>query len=325
MLIRLALLPPVVLLCCGVGGAARAQPSTQILLLADSDPSQLVDLAARQLGQSPRLQVIPLAALSPLMQQRDAERNLLARITALREESRQALLALADERATTKLDEALALAQGGFVRFYEPALLAQLHLLRAIAALNQARPELAREDFQRAHQLDGALVLDAHYSPQVRQAFDQALAHGPLPSAPPASGEAARLLELQPEARWAVVLAADAPQASTLLIKGLVLERGSPHYTLIEASSISLAPAAAAQQRARELGAKLRRWFDARLAPPVVRPAPSPAPRPRSVAARREWYRRWYVWAAAAVIVGGVATAVPLALQRDVVALDVRW
>jgi hypothetical protein len=324
MLIRLALLPPVMLLCCGVCGAARAQPNTQILLLADSDPSQLVDLAARQLGQSPRLQVIPLAALSPLMQQRDAERNLLARITALREESRQALLALADERATTKLDEALALAQGGFVRFYEPALLAQLHLLRAIAALNQARPELAREDFLRAHQLDGALVLDAHYSPQVRQAFDQALAHGPTPSAPPASGEAARLLELQPEARWAVVLAADAPQASTLLIKGLVLERGSPHYTLIEASSISLAPAAAAQQRARELGAKLRGWFDARLAPALLA-TPSPAPRPRAKTAHRRWYTRWYVLAAAAVVVGGVATALPLAFQRDVVALDVRW
>ncbi|MBK8482497.1 MAG: hypothetical protein IPL40_15255 [Proteobacteria bacterium] len=329
---RLALLPPALLLLGGLCLAAPVRPRSRLLLLADSGPSDLVGLAARELLNSPRFQVIPLAALTPLMQQRDAETGVTARIKALREEGRQALLALADDVAARKVDEALALARSAFVRFYEPALLAQLHLLRAIAGLNQSRPDLAGEDFRRAHQLDAELILDAHYSPQVREAFARALEHEPEAATPPPSTELTALFGLQPEARYAIVLAADTPQEGTVLLKGLALERGALHYTLIDASSISIAPAAAAQARARELGVKLKAWLEARVEAgaqvgvkaPVLPASPAAQPRP-ATAPPRAWYARWYVWVAAAIVVGGVATAVPLALQRDVVALDVRW
>lgn len=322
--LRFALLLPLSLVPCAFDGTARAEVPTPILLLTAADPSPLVDQTARELGQSSRFQVIPLAAIAPLLRQRDAENGVAPRLAALREASHQALLSLADEQAARQLDQALTLAYDAFVRFYDPAALAQLHLLRAIAALNQARPDLARDDFRRARQLDSRFTLDAHYSPQVRAAFEEALTHGPPTSDPPSTAELTRLLALQPQARAVLVLAADRPQPGTLLIKGLLLERGGSRLTLAEADSIGVEPADSAQRQARSFGAKLRGWLEARLAPTVLRVL-SPSPRSATHEGKRAWYRRWYVWAAAALVVGGVATAVPLALRREVVALDVRW
>lgn len=328
----------VVALATGIARAAPAPPTTvrpQLLVITEAAPRQAVLLGRvrEQLTRTSRFGVKPLAALRPLMRQRDRASGRPAKAAALVEEARRAMLALDHATALQRLDQALALMRESFVRFYDPSRLAQVHLLRGVAAFNATRPDHARREFRTAHHLDDSLTLDAHYRPQVRQAFEQALRNAPPRPEPPGEAVGAAL-ELVEHGQLALVLLSATDSTGQIQLRALVYDPQRKGYARVESAIVpqDAKPAAAAR-----FGKRLREQLEARFAPPATAPssrpvahrpdlvrAPEPASRP-TTRASHPWYKRWYVWTliGAAAAAAGAAVAVPLLTRTEVVDIPV--
>lgn len=250
--------------------AAAARATVLLWPTPSADP--LIDAAAQEIGRSDRLQVLPLSAVLPLLKDKDADHDVTGRLTALYEGARQAVLALDHETAARKLDEALELVSSSFVAIYDPPLVAQLHVLRGVVALGVSRPDRAREAFLAARRADENLVLDAHYSPQVRQAFEQSREEG-ASRATPEPAQIRRVLGMLPHASLAAAIVADPPRNDTILLKALVYDASGDGYAAADSQTLSARSLAEGQTAARALGRRLRGMLEHRLPKPKPTPA----------------------------------------------------
>lgn len=296
-----------------------------VIALAGTYQPSLSQTAIAELARGRSYRLLPLEAVHPLLRQHDAGENLLQRIQTLREEGHQALLALDQGGAEEKLEQASRLLERSFARFYEPALAAEIHVLRGVAALRASRPDLAREEFVEAHQLYPALELDAHYSPQVRSAFTQASRSSPTQSAPTPT-QLGALLRVVGNVARAVVVLVQPLESQHRLAQLLVFDPARERYVLVESAPIPPGDEQRASREAMELGRRVRGSLDGAL---ELRTPGSQLARARATPKRqpsaRPWYKRWYVWAAAGLVLASVAVTVPLATRREVVDLDVNW
>jgi hypothetical protein len=315
----------------GESQGANRQPAPKPALLIvpprAADDARLLAATEAELGRSKRYRLLFMAGLLPLMREADEGAQVRRRATALSEEGRQLLVGLEHERAKAKLDAALQLLEQSFVRFYDPAALAQVRLLRGMWALDRARPDLAHRELEEAHQLDPTLTLGPHYSPQVRAAFERASksrAAGRVPS----GAELRKLLKLA-GAPVAVVLGVE-PAGERALLRGAVYSSRRAAYAGVESMLLDVTDPARLSRGSGLLGVQLRKvaepLYPAPATLPVVievRKPPSSRPQPLP---RKPWYRRWYTWAAAgAVVAGVVGVVVPLATKREVVDSTFRW
>lgn len=306
-------------------GHAANQPAVIVVTTGGATP--LDEAATAELARGRHFKLLTVSALVPLAKQRDAANSVMARAGDLREHGRQALLALDHETAANKLAEALAILDKSLVRFYDPRFLADILVLRGIASLRMSRPELARESFAAAHQLDPKFKLDAHYSPQVRNAFEDAVGSAPT-SAAPTSSQLAALVELAPHAQLAVVLATDHGTTDHLALQALLFDPQKRDYVGIESEDVTTADPVKQRAAARSLGGRLAATLDQRFAPPstaALTALTENPPRQRPEIKPKPWYTRWYVWTAVGVVAGGLAIALPLALREEVVDMTVEW
>jgi len=304
------------LLLLGVTGHAAAEPRRPAVLLmvqASGRETRALGTVEERLVESQRYRVVLMQALLPLMQQADGRADLLKRANELMEQGRQAMVALDQSRARTLLEQARTLLTDGFVRYYDPRVLAQVHLLLgAIYLEQQARPDLARQEFVEVHRLDPGFKLDAHYSPRVRAAFEEA-ARGLPPPPSPAPDDVRRLAKLA-GAEVAIVLTVQ-PAGEQSLVQGslFLVDRG---YSGVESRLVDPDAPQRLERQTGALGLELRAKLEARFPPPpkkkIVKkkkkivPPPPPPPRP--------WYKRWYTWTAVGVAVAS-AIILPLALR----------
>jgi hypothetical protein len=304
--------------------AAAKKPPVLLILQAPRGASSLLGEAETELQRSKRYRVVVLQALVPLMQQADGKAGLRTRAAELVEEGRKAMVALDHATAQAKLTEARDLLRGGFVRHYDPRVLAQIHLLLGVVALEQlARPDLARQDLVEVHHLDPSFTLDAHYSPKVRAAFEDAGRSLP-PQPVPAAGEVGRLAELA-GAKVAMVLSVQAAGEQSL-IQGSVFSVEKKSYTGVESRLVNPKKPDAVQLQGKALGAQLRGMLESHFPPPPkpkivkIKKPPPPPPTPPT-----PWYLRWYTLTAAGAIVAATAIAVPLALRKQTSDVVVEW
>jgi hypothetical protein len=292
-----------------------------ILAFAEASQAGVSQSILAEVAASHSYRLLPVSALAPLLRQRDAEEQLIERAESLREEGRQALLALDQAAARAKLDAALSLLERSFVRFYAPSRLAELRLIRGVAALRASRPDLARQEFVKARQLDATLEPDAHYSPQVRSAYAQAITA--LPARPaPTPGEISAVIEQIDSAKLALVLIVETPDERHTVVQVLIFDPSQRRYTTVESVPLP-SDVRGAERASQALGRRLRAQLAEQVEPPVaVGPTSQPNKRAKPP---RPWYKRWYVWAAAAAVVAGTAVAIPFAARRDVVDLEVSW
>jgi hypothetical protein len=280
--------------------------------------------ALAELARSERYQTLLLAAAGPLLRQADDAARAKERSRALIEEGRQALVALDHALARRKLGEALAVLEKSFVRHYDPRALAEVRVLLGVAALEVARPDLARQEFVEAHHLDPSFKLDAHYSPQVRAAFAEAAQNLPAAPTPPAD-DLARLARLT-GAPVVLVLSLE-PAGERALERGALFLARSARIIAVESRLVDVRTGPAAAAGARALGAELRKRAEAHYplpAPatsratsrPRLPPPPPPPPRP--------WYLRWYTLAAVGAAVTA-AVVLPIALRQERVGVTARW
>jgi hypothetical protein len=278
----------------------------------------------QRLRSEPRLRVVPLNSLLPMLRQADAAQGLSRRASEDVERGRKALLTLDLATARKRLQQALVLLRGGFIRYYDARRVAQVEVLLGVVTLHEARPDRARQHFVAARQLDPSFELDAHYSPQVRQAFKQAgQSPPPAPLPPPAD---LRRIAAVAEAKMVVVVSLQRAGGQDHLQGSLYVEpRGA--YVEVESRPVDLGRKDAARVEAAALGDQLAKLLQARLpagpGPKLVGPGgpgkPPPPPRP--------WYKRWYTWVAVAGAVAAVsaAVAVPLALKKEYVEGQFTW
>ncbi|MCA9665861.1 MAG: hypothetical protein KC503_09745 [Myxococcales bacterium] len=268
-----------------------------------------------ELSKSKRMRVVPLRALLPAMRSHDRQRRVLERAKALRLRGRQATIALDHPKAAKVLGEARQLLDGSFVRYYDPRRIARIEVLVGVAAMQSVEPDQARDAFVRALHLDPSLTLTAHYSPQVRAAFNSAKSS--LPPAPaPTATDLLRVVELA-DAR-ALLLVRGEAQDGTLLLSTMLLSRrekralaNTSHVIAASGDARDKALAAfitRARERADQLYPAPKTLVKIKNGkkPIVIPPPPTP------------WYKRWYTWVGLGV---GVAAAiiVPLSVRRDTV------
>jgi len=288
----------------------------------------LVAGAGEELGRSDRYRVLLLAALQPLLRQSDEKAQVRQRATTLVEEGRQALVALDHALAKSKLAAALDALEKSFLRFYDPRTIAQVRVLLGVAAVDMARPDLARQDFVEALHLDPPLKLDAHYSPQVRAAFADARESLPPPPPPPAES-LRRVLQLAGAgARAAVVLSVE-PAGERALLKGALYSDVKGSYTGVESRLVDPADPSRASDGARKLGAQMRRMAES-IYPPAPKRIIIPQKKKDDVPVKpppkkRPWYKRWYTWVATGGLVVTAAIVLPLTLRSKHVETTIQW
>jgi hypothetical protein len=297
-----------------------------VLLLAPTGTEQarLLGPTEEAIQSSTRYQIVLLPALITLMRQADDTSGVRNRAARLAEEGRKAQLALQYDQAQERFTAALSSLKKSFVRHYDPRVLAQIHLLLGVLALNKTRPDLARQEFVNALHLDPTLKPDAHFSPQVRSAYEEAARSLPPRPAPP-TGDVQRIIGLA-GAKIALVLSVQGVGEQSL-VKAALFQDQKRSYTSVESVLLNPANAGAARQRARELGKRLRQSVEALLPAPASRPVvvkikkkpiPKPPPPPKP------WYLRWYTWVAAGAVVA-TAIIVPLAVREEHVGVDVTF
>lgn len=307
---------------------AAEKPALLVLPSGAAQDARLLSATAAELGCSVRYRLLLVAGLLPLMREADERAQVRRRATALEEEGRQLLVGLDHERAKVKLEAALQVLEQGFVRYYDPPALAQVHLLLGMWALDRARPDLAQREFEEAHQLDPALIPGPHYSPQVRAAFEQA-SRGTAARPAPSSEELRKLLRVS-GAPAVVVLGVD-PAGERTLLRGAVYSSTSVSYVGVESLLVDVTSEDSRGRGALALGTQLRRLaeplYPAPASLPVVGKEITKPPDPgRRLRPGKPWYRRWYTWAAVgAVVAGVVGVTVPLATRREVVESTVGW
>lgn len=312
---------------CWAAPESAARPLPKIVLFFHDPPQQIDHLHSveKELTQSKRYRIVLLRALTPLMRQADAKEQMEQRSSDLVAEGRKALVVLDHDLAQAKLSEAQELLRKSFIPYYDPRVLAQVHLEIGRLALQRARPDQARQAFVKVHQLDTTLKLDAHYSPQVRNAFSDAAINLPPRPVPPAE-DLARIAALA-EAKLILVLSVEDAGGNQRLLKGSLYQAEKGSYTAVESRMIDVADPTAARQQSKDLGSQLRIMMDSHFPapkplakirkPPATQPAlPPPPPLPTP------WYLKWYTFVAAGAVVAA-AIVVPLALREEHVDLTV--
>lgn len=327
---RCLALPALLLAVVSGPGPALAGERPAVVLIAPAKGAQARLLAAAEgaLGASKRYRLVLLQALVTPMQQADARAKIRAHAAALEEEGRKAQLGMDYDTAQAKFTSALGLLEGGFVRYYDPRVMAQLRLLLGALALHRARPDLAREEFVKALHLDPSLRPDAHYSPQVRAAFTAAVQSLPPRPEPPAAD--VRRIVVLARAKTAVVLGVQQLGDQSLL-KAALLGKQKQAYASLESVLVRPADARELERRSRGLGELMRARIEALLPkppPPATQPVvknggrqkngkrPPPPPPP--------WYLRWYTFVAAGVALTA-AIVLPLALSEEQATVNVDW
>jgi hypothetical protein len=313
-------------------GLAMAAEKPTLLVVSPAaqlpQESKLLAATLAALGKSDRYRLLPLNGLLPLMREADEREAVRKRAAALVEEGRQLLVSLDHQKAKLKLDAALETLERGFVRYYDPLPLANVHLLLGQWATEQARPDLANREFEEALLLDPALTVDAHYSPQVRAAFAQAKQRS-LPRPGPSTSELRKLLKLAGSPA-AVVLGVE-PAGQHALVRGAVFAVAKGAFAGVDSRLVEIADNAAVERGTSALGVELRAAAEPLFSapPPATRSligdhkngkVQPPPPR------KKPWYRRWYVWTAAgAVVAGTLGVVLPLTIRREVVEGTARW
>jgi hypothetical protein len=273
--------------------------------------------AGEAIAASTRYRMLLLPALHPLFRQADDKTQVRTRATVLINEGRQALIALDHTLANAKLSAALDVLERSFLRFYDPHVIAQVRVLLGVAAVDQARPDLARQHFVEALYLDPALKLDAHYSPQVRTVFTQVAQYLPPAPTPPAAS-LRRVVRLA-QAKLALVLSVE-DAGEQVLLKGAMYSDDAGSYTGVESLLVDPRVSTSLAAKARQLGLQMRTMADARFPPPkiVVKPPRNGKPKnggkppPR----RCRWYKCWYVYAAVGTAITA-AIVLPLTLRSS--------
>ena len=295
-------------------GAERAP--LLVIVQAPGSTAHLVTPIQDELARSVRTRPLLLQALTPLMQQADDRAGVRARATTIVEEGRRAMVGLDHALAQAKLGEALDLLRSSFVRYYDPSVEAEVHLLLGVVYLEQmARPDLARQELCEVHHLVPSFKLGPHYSPQARAAFEEAGRTLPPPPVPPL--ESIRRLAPLAGARLALVLTVQGAGEQSLVQGSLFVESRNA-YVGVESRLVDPRDAEAVRRQGAALGSQLRTMVEAQLPPlppPRVikkkrRPPPPPPPPP--------WYRRWYAWAGAGggIVAVTLAIVLPLALRQ---------
>jgi hypothetical protein len=317
---------PLVLLLAPRSALAEERPLLVELLLARDRSAALLTPAAEALARSPNFRIVHLRALLPLMREADSRERIQQEVVAAVEEGRKALVALDHERASTLLAEALRMAQRSYLRYHDPATVANIRLLLGVVAMQRARPDLARPEFVELLQLQPDFKLDAHYSPQVRASFAEAAKLVPPSPPSPSSVELRKIVELA-GARGAVVLGAE-PADGTTLLKGALYLLETDRYAAVESRLALSDDPALARQRAVELGEVLRATGEKRFPrqsvgprPPPPRPHPLPPPPPPN----NHWYQRWYLWAGVGLVLATLAVAIPVGLREKYDRGTVSW
>ena len=308
-------------------GRGRTPPPVVVVLPSLQQQASLVAGAGEALARSNRYRVVLLPALHPLLRQADDKAQVRERARVLVEEGRQALVALDHALAKAKLTAALEVLEKSFLRFYDPRVVAEARVLLGVAAVDMARPDLARQDFVAALNLDPQLKLDAHYSPQVRAAFAEAGSNLPAPPPPPADS-LRRVVQLAGAGTRAVVVLSVEPAGERFLLKGALYADAKGSYTGVESRLIDPANPSGVTEEARKVGAQMRRMAESfyPAAPRIVivkkkddRVPVNPPPK------KRPWYKRWYVWAAVAGVVATAGIALPLSLRSKHVETTITW
>jgi hypothetical protein len=303
----------------------ETKPSLLLVVQAPKERVKLLGRVEEQLMASDRFRLVPLPGLVPLMQQEDAKAGLRTKGAELMEEGRKAMVALDKETALARLNEARGLYRKGFVRYYDPRVLAQVHLLLGVLALeHQARPDLARQELVEVHHLDPGFTLDAHYSPAVRAAFqDAARGLPPRPAPPPEDLE--RLTRLAGARAGLVLTIQDTGEQS--LVQGSLFLQEKGAYTKVESRLLDTSDPGRQKRQAGALGALLLAALEAHYPAPkkpeqkkpkkkIVKPPPPP-PTP--------WYLRWYTWTAVGVVAATAAIVLPLTLRTETSDVIVKW
>jgi hypothetical protein len=312
------------LLALGEASWGAERPALVVIPQTAAKDAALFSPTEREIAKSERIRLVLLGALQPLMRQADERSNIRGRTGVVVEEGRKALMALDHDLARQKLSGALSDLERSYMRYYDPRVQAQVRVLLGVISLEIARPDLARQEFVEALQLDPTLNLDAHYSPQVRTAFSEALQNAPPPSAP-STENLHRLVKLA-TAKGALVLSLERNGEQVLLKGALYLdEKGS--YIGVESRLVNTAQSSLTGSEAVALGVQMRRMVDAHFPAPksslvvLKKPLVPPPPPPRR---RKPWYLKWYTFVAAGGIITA-AIALPLALRGRYVEMTLRW
>ena len=304
--------------------AGRPKPP-QVVLVFEAADSRLSLLAPAEeaIHQSSRYRVVLLRALVPLMRQADTQNAVQQRAAALIEEGRKAVVSLDHALAKERLTETVQLLEQSFIRYYDPGPLAQAHLLLGVTALQIARPDQARVEFVAAMHLDPTLKLDAYYSPQVRQLFNEATFQLP-PRPPPSTGELSRIAALANAPAILVLSVQEAGEQS--LLQGALFIGKQGAYTGVESKLVPVDTPVASRLLAQQLGAQLRLRLEAEFPPPLGPAVKAIATTPPPVAppTPSPWYLRWYTFVAVGAIVTAVV-AIPLALREEHVGATIKW
>jgi len=309
-------------------GLAFATPASRptrpsVLLITQGDASLLQGVEEKLLS-SRRYRIVLLQGLVPLMQQADSRAGVRTKAAELTEEGRKAMVALDQALAQARLTEALKLLRASFVRYYDPRVLAQVHLLLGALFLeHQARPDLARQQFNEVHHMDAGFTLDAHYSPRVRTAFDESRRSLPPELAPPP--EDVKRLATLAGASVAMVLTVQGAGEQSLVQGSLFLvDKGV--YTRVESRLVPVADPKRAKAQTAALGLQLDGMLEAHF------PAPKPSPVKIKKKKKKKkvpppptpWYLRWYTLAAAGVVVTA-AIVLPLTLRTKTSDVVFEW
>ena len=177
--------------------AADEEPRVGLLAVESRVPSHfgVAWEQARLVWRDLPIELIETAAWRLRLKEKDQEAGLMDEVGRLLRRGRELQLGLKMEEALVEYRQALRRLEVGYIRYYEPARLAEVLLAMGVAQHQLGRAEDARKAFMRALALAPGLKLaKGYYGPSVRQVFAEArIALGPLRPGVPQPVEIDRL------------------------------------------------------------------------------------------------------------------------------------
>jgi len=291
---------------------------------------------AREALAQERFRWLTEAEIGETLREVDGQEGRMEKAKTLIRQGEELQLALDLEAAWEEFHRAETLLEEGFVRYYEPALLAQAVLRQGVVRQLQGDLPSARLFFQRALRLAPDLKLSlAYFSPSVRKAFLQASQEMiPEPARAPLDEERKRLCQAaelpalllvehhpgQPE-EWRLSLFLSSSAKTVLQLSPRRTERGLS----LNAEDIELLRTTVARGTGVGLAPGPRKLQGLAGGPPrsAWPLGPKDASPPRGASGPRPWYiRHWWIWPTVAVV-AGLSVALPLTVFRsDVVEVE---